>query len=51
MPGLAGPIDGERATLLSYLQQQRYLVGLAAHGLDDEQARATPSVSSFSNWA
>ncbi|WP_007025755.1 DinB family protein [Saccharomonospora iraqiensis] len=42
MPGLIGPVSDERAGLLNYLAQQRYVLCLAAYGLTDEQARATP---------
>ncbi len=38
----------ERDGLLSYLAQQRLVLRIAAHGLTDEQARATPTVSSLS---
>lgn len=42
MPGLVGPVPDERSALLGFLAQQRYVLRLAAHGLTDEQARATP---------
>src|ERR671927_332591 len=48
MPGSVPPVADEREALLAYLAQQRYVVRLAAYGLTDEQARATPSVSAFS---
>jgi Protein of unknown function (DUF664) len=41
-------VADERAGLLAYLAQQRYVLRLAAHGLTDEQARAMPSVSQLS---
>ncbi len=45
MPGNTRPVADERDGLLSYLAQQRYVLRLAAHGLTDEQAAATPTVS------
>ena len=45
MPGNVHPVTDEREALLSYLAQQRYVLRLAAHGLDDDQARATPTPS------
>ncbi|RBM11150.1 hypothetical protein DI005_34350 [Prauserella sp. PE36] len=48
MPGLVGPVADEREALLGYLAQQRYVLCLAAYGLTDEQARATPTVSALS---
>jgi uncharacterized damage-inducible protein DinB len=48
MPGQAPPLVAERDLLLAYLAQQRDGVRFAAHGLTDEQARATPTVSTLS---
>jgi uncharacterized damage-inducible protein DinB len=48
MPGMPRPVADEREGLLAYLAQQRYFVRVAAHGLTDEQARATPSASQLS---
>jgi uncharacterized damage-inducible protein DinB len=48
MPGNVPPVANEREGLLAFLAQQRYVVRLAAYGLTDEQARATPSASAFS---
>jgi uncharacterized damage-inducible protein DinB len=42
------PIDDEREQLLAYLKHQRHVLRLCAHGLTDEQARATPSASALS---
>jgi uncharacterized damage-inducible protein DinB len=42
------PIADEREGLLEYLAQQRYVLRFTAHGLTDEQARATPSASALS---
>jgi uncharacterized damage-inducible protein DinB len=42
------PHDDETTLLLAFVAQQRDLLATAAHGLTDEQARATPTVSSFS---
>jgi uncharacterized damage-inducible protein DinB len=48
MPGLVPPIADEREGLLGYLDQQRHVLRVAAYGLTDEQARATPTASSLS---
>ena len=48
MPGLVPPVADEREGLLAYLAQQRDLLRVQAHGLSDEQARATPTVSRLS---
>jgi uncharacterized damage-inducible protein DinB len=48
MPGLVRPVADERDGLLAYLDQQRYAARIAAYGLTDEQARATPTPSALS---
>ncbi|HEX6499874.1 MAG TPA: DinB family protein [Micromonosporaceae bacterium] len=48
MPGQVPPVADEREGLLRYLAQQRYVLRLAAYGLTDEQARATPTPSALS---
>lgn len=48
MPGSPPPVADERDGLLTYLAHQRYVLRLAAHGLTDEQARATPTASNLS---
>ena len=48
MPGQVPPVNDERDGLLGYLAQQRDALRIAAFGLTDEQARATPSASSLS---
>lgn len=48
MPGSVRPITDERDGLLAYLAQMCYVLRLTAHGLSDEQARATPTASSLS---
>jgi uncharacterized damage-inducible protein DinB len=48
MPGMVAPVADERTGLLSFLAQQRYVLRVAAHGLTDEQARATPTASALS---
>ena len=48
MPGLVAPVADEREGLLAYLAQQRLVLRLTAHGLTDEQARATPTASPLS---
>jgi uncharacterized damage-inducible protein DinB len=41
-------VADERDALVAYLAQQRSVVRIAAHGLTDEQARATPTTSALS---
>jgi hypothetical protein len=48
MPALVPPVADERDGLLSYLAHERRVLRLAAYGLTDEQARATPSASELS---
>jgi uncharacterized damage-inducible protein DinB len=48
MPGQVPPISDERDGLLAYLDQQRHVLRVAAYGLTEEQARATPTRSSLS---
>lgn len=48
MPGGVLPIANEREGLVNYLAHQRYVLRLTAYGLTDEQARATPTVSTLS---
>ncbi|MGC9668374.1 DinB family protein [Planosporangium sp. 12N6] len=48
MPVTVRPVADERDGLLAYLAQQRYVLRLAAYGLTDEQARATPTASALS---
>jgi hypothetical protein len=48
MPGLTPPTGDERDSLLTFLDQQRYVLRIAAHGLTDEQAGRAPSVSPLS---
>jgi uncharacterized damage-inducible protein DinB len=48
MPGQVGAVSNEREGLLAYLTQMRYVLRLTAHGLTDEQARATPTASTLS---
>ena len=43
MPGQVPPVADEREGLLAYLAQQRDVIRIAAYGLTDEQARATPT--------
>jgi hypothetical protein len=40
MPGNVPAVEGERANLLAYLEQQRAGIRLTAFGLTEEQARA-----------
>jgi len=48
MPGNAPPLTDERELLLAYIAQQRDGLRYSAHGLTDEQARATPTTSTLS---
>ncbi|MCR6486634.1 DinB family protein [Amycolatopsis sp. OK19-0408] len=48
MAGNVPPVADERDGLLRFLEQQRYVLKLAAHGLTDEQARSTPTKSTLS---
>ncbi|MEW5812414.1 MAG: DinB family protein [Actinomycetota bacterium] len=48
MPGLPPPVDGERQTLVEFLRFNQNAFFSVAHGLTDEQARATPSASALS---
>jgi uncharacterized damage-inducible protein DinB len=48
MSGNVRPVADERDGLLSFLAQQRYVLRLAAYGLTDDQARATPTDSTLS---
>lgn len=48
MAGNVPPVADEREGLLAYLEQQRHVLRIAAHGLTEEQARAVPTRSSLS---
>src|SRR5262249_41924332 len=48
MPGTVRPVADEREGLLAFLAQQRDALRIAAYGLTDEQAAATPSASALS---
>jgi len=48
MPGSVPPVADEREALLAYLAQQPYVIRLAAYGLTDDQARATPLAGTLS---
>jgi uncharacterized damage-inducible protein DinB len=48
MSGLTPATITERDTLIAFLRQQRYVLKLAAYGLTDEEAQATPSASALS---
>jgi uncharacterized damage-inducible protein DinB len=48
MPANVPPVRDEREGLLAYLAQQREALRIAAYGLTDEQARATPTVGTLS---
>jgi uncharacterized damage-inducible protein DinB len=46
--GTVRPVADERDGLLSFLDQQRYVLRLAAYGLTDEQMQQAPSASELS---
>lgn len=48
MPGQPAPAGDERQTLVNFLAFQQDAFAAVAHGLTDEQARSTPSVSAQS---
>jgi uncharacterized damage-inducible protein DinB len=48
MPAIVRPVGDERDALLAFLQHERHVLLIAAHGLTDEQARMTPTVSTLS---
>ena len=48
MPGMPPPGTDERQTLIGFVAFQQNAFFAVAHGLTDEQARATPSVSALS---
>jgi len=48
MPGSVPPVADEREGLLAYLAQQRHVLRVAAHGLTDDEARATPTAGALS---
>jgi len=48
MAGLPAPAGDERQTLIHFLAFQQDAFAAVAHGLTDEQARSTPSVSALS---
>jgi uncharacterized damage-inducible protein DinB len=48
MAGSPHPVPDERSGLLTFLAHQRYVLRVAAHGLTDDQARATPTRSALS---
>ncbi len=48
MAGSVRPVADEREGLLTFLAQQRHVLKIAAYGLTDEQARATPTASPLS---
>ncbi|CQD07633.1 MULTISPECIES: DinB family protein [Mycolicibacterium] len=48
MPGMPAPAADERQTLIGFVAFQQNAFFAVAHGLTDEQARSTPSVSALS---
>jgi uncharacterized damage-inducible protein DinB len=47
MPGTVRPVSDERDALLAFLDQQRHLLRVQAHGLSDEQARTAPTAGAL----
>jgi hypothetical protein len=45
MPAIVRPVTDDRDGLLTFLEHQRHVVLIAAHGLTDDQARLTPTAS------
>jgi uncharacterized damage-inducible protein DinB len=48
MAAQVGTVNNEQEGLLGYLAQMRYVIRLTAHGLSEEQLRATPTASTLS---
>jgi uncharacterized damage-inducible protein DinB len=48
MPAVVRPITDERDGLLAFLAQQRHVLRVTAYGLNDHEARLTPTASAFS---
>src|SRR4029077_6550338 len=48
MPGMAPPASDERQSLLEFLRFNQNAFVAVAYGLNDKQARSTPSVSALS---
>lgn len=48
MPGMPAPAADERQTIIEFVAFQQNAFFAVAHGLTDEQARSTPSVSALS---
>src|SRR5438445_4758843 len=47
MPGMVRPVTDERDALLSYLEQQRCVLRIAAFGLTDDEARTASTISAL----
>jgi uncharacterized damage-inducible protein DinB len=48
MPAIVRPVGDERDALLTFLEHERHVLLIAAHGLTDAQARLAPTVSDLS---
>lgn len=48
MTAMPGPVADEKTLLLAFLAQQRQNLRTVAHGLTEDQARSTPTVSALS---
>jgi uncharacterized damage-inducible protein DinB len=48
MPAIVRPVGDERDALLAFLEHERHVLVIAAHGLTDAQAWSTPTASELS---
>jgi uncharacterized damage-inducible protein DinB len=48
MPAIVRPVGDERDALLTFLEHERHVLVIAAHGLTDAQAWSTPTASELS---
>jgi hypothetical protein len=48
MPAIVRPVGDERDALRTFLEHERHVLVIAAHGLTDEQAWSTPTASDLS---
>ena len=47
MPGMVPPVADERAALVGFLAQQRYVLRLTAYGLTEDEAWASPTAGTL----
>jgi hypothetical protein len=48
MPAIVRSVDDERDALGAFLEHERHVMVVAAHGLTDQEARSTPTASALS---